>query len=102
MSHPLPLFDRPRPHVELNPTVAEEDEPRLSAQCHAIADALREGPKTNLQLIMLSHRFGARLHELKRAGFLWTKTGKGQGIYLYEMIRDFLPAATGDRPEERR
>lgn len=93
---PLPLFDHPQPHVELNSTVAEEDKPRLSVQCHAIADRLRKGPATNLELIMISHRFGARLHELKLAGFLWKKTGKGQGVYLYEMIRDFLPAAPGD------
>lgn len=86
----MPLFDRPAPHVELNSTVAEEDKPRLSAQCHAIADRLRSGPATNLQLIMISHRFGARLHELKGAGFLWKRTPLGQGVHEYRMVRDFL------------
>lgn len=90
----LPLFDRPAPHVELNSTVAGEDKPRLSAQCHAIADRLRSGRATNLQLIMISHRFGARLHELKRAGFLWERTPLRQGVHEYRMVRDFLETAT--------
>lgn len=88
-----PLFDTPR--VGLNPTVAEEDAPRLSAQHVALADALRDGPKTNIQLIMISHRFGARLHELKGAGFLWTRRPLGNGVHEYRMIRDFLPAGAG-------
>lgn len=86
----LPLFDRPTPRVELNSTVVEEDRPRLSAQHLAIADALRDGPKTNRELSMIALRFGARLHELKKAGFLWKKTG-ACGWFLYEMVRDFLP-----------
>lgn len=81
-----------RPHVTLNPTVAADDAPRLSPQCHAIAARLREGPATNLDLIAVSHRFGARLHELKRAGFLWTRKPLGQGVHQYRMVRDFLPA----------
>lgn len=84
-----------QPTVTLNPTVAEEDAPRLSAQCHAIAARLREGPATNLDLIEVSHRFGARLHELKRAGFLWTRKPVGRGVHEYRMIRDFLPASPG-------
>lgn len=89
----MPLFDRPSPRVGLNPTVAEDDAPRLSAQCHAIAARLRSGPATNLQLIMISHRFGARLHEPKQAGFLWARKPLGQGVHEYRMIRDFLPEA---------
>lgn len=83
------------PAVTLNPTVADEDAPRLSAQCHAIAARLREGPATNLDLIGASHRFGARLHELKRAGFLWSRRPLGKGVHEYRMIRDFLPAGSG-------
>lgn len=93
MSHLLPLFDHPRPHVELNSTVVEDDKPRLSLQCHAVADRLRQGPATNLQLIMIAHRFGARLLELKQAGFLWSRKPLGQGVHEYRLVRDFLPAA---------
>ena len=84
-----PLFDRPAVKT-LDPSVPDDEKPRLSVQCHAIADRLRKGPATNLDLIMISHRFGARLHELKRAGFLWKRTPKGQGVHQYQLIRDFL------------
>ncbi len=88
----MPLFDHPAPHVELNSTVAEEDKPRLSAQHHAIADALRDGPKTNLQLSMIALRFGARLQELRKAGLgVKTERIKGSnGVVRYTLIRDFL------------
>lgn len=94
---PMPLFDRPlMPHVELNSTVIEEDVPRLSAQHHAIADALRDGPKTNLQLSMIAMRFGARLMELRRARLVVkTERIKGSGgIARYSLIRDFLNPTT--------
>lgn len=78
--------------VDFNSTVAEIDKPRLSAQHQAIAARLRQGAATNLDLTEIALRYGARLHELKRAGFLWKKTSQGQGVFLYEMIRDFPPA----------
>jgi len=87
-----PLFDRPRPAVQArDPGVLDEDRPRLSEQCLAIADKLRRGPATNLELGDHAQRFGARLHDLKRAGFLWKRTPLGQGVNQYAMIRDFLP-----------
>ena len=92
-----PLFDRPPqpPVAILDPSVPDDEIPRLSAQHVAIADALREGPKTNLELGMIAQRFGARLMELKRAGFLWKRSSAGRGIHRYEMVRDFL------KPKER-
>jgi len=90
-----PLFDQPAPTVAfLDPSLPEEEKPRLSPQHQAIADALRSGPKTNLELNMIAHRYGARLHELKAAGFLWTKRTLKAGVYEYRMIRDFLPDAS--------
>ncbi len=88
----MPLFDaRPgeeagaRP-VPLNSSVPDEEAPRLSLQHEAILDALREGPKTNLQLGMIAQRFGGRLHELKRAGHPWTKRCLRPGIYEYRLV----------------
>jgi len=88
----MPLFDRPRPSVKLaDPGVHPGDERRLKVQHHAIAERLREGPATNLELGMISQRFSARLHELTKAGFLWKWTRLGPGVNRYEMVRDFLP-----------
>jgi hypothetical protein len=53
--------------------VSQADAPRLSAQHHAILDRLKEGPVTNVELGEICQRFGARLQELKRAGFPWVK-----------------------------
>lgn len=89
-----PLFDRPRPPVPTrDPSLPEDEAPRLTTQAHAIAERLRRGPATNLDLGMISQRFGARLHDLKRAGFLWRRRPIARGVHRYEMVRDFLSDA---------
>ena len=84
----MPLFDRPTegPAIPLNPTVEEQDAPRLSAQHHAILAALREGPKTNVELGRIAQRFGARLNEIKRAGIPWLKRNVGPGANEYRLV----------------
>ncbi len=89
----MPLFDRPAVAFA-DPSLSEAEKVRLSPQHLTIAARLREGPATNLELGMISQRFGARLHELKRAGFLWARSCVKAGVYRYEMVRDFLPEAT--------
>lgn len=83
-----PLFDRPKegPVIPLNSTVEAQDIPRLSAQHHAIIAALREGPKTNLQLGMIAQRFGARLNEIKKAGIPWVRRSVAPGVNEYRLI----------------
>jgi hypothetical protein len=87
----MPLFDRPAAVPFADPSLSEAEKLRMSPQHHAIVARLREGPATNLELGMISQRFGARLHELKKAGFLWSKATVKPGVYRYEMVRDFLP-----------
>lgn len=85
----MPLFDRPKEgpaSIPVNSTVEEQDVPRLTAQHQAILDALREGPKTNLELGMICQRFGARLHELKLAGHPWLRRNIGPGVNEYRLI----------------
>jgi hypothetical protein len=77
--------------IRLNPTVPGHEAPRLSAQHHAILDRLREGPATNLELGMICQRFGARLNELKRAGYPWRKECVKAGIYRYTLNREDHP-----------
>jgi hypothetical protein len=71
--------------VPLNSTVPPHEASRLSAQHAAILDALREGPKTNLQLALICQRFSARLHELRKAGHEWSKECLEAGVYLYTL-----------------
>lgn len=93
MSSAYPLFDR-RPAVPTrDPSLPEDEVPRLTTQAHAIADRLRSGPATNLDLGMISQRFGARLYDLRKAGFLWKRARLAKGVHRYEMVRDFLPDA---------
>jgi hypothetical protein len=77
-----------------DPTLAEAEKLRMSPQHQTIVARLKEGPATNLELGMICQRFGARLHELKRAGFLWSKKAVRHGLYRYEMVRDFLPESS--------
>ena len=86
----MPLFDRPASAglVPCNSTVVPDDVPRLSDQHTAILKALTDGPKTNLQLGMICQRFGARLHELKRAGHPWLRERVDKGVYEYRLLGD--------------
>lgn len=83
----LDLFaPRKGQEIRLNSSVPEHEAPRLSTQHQAILDALRTGPKTNLQLRLIADRFGARLEEIKRAGIRWDKKCVRAGIYEYWLI----------------
>jgi hypothetical protein len=92
---PLPgqqsLFDAPRTarqeyDIPLNSTVSKADMPRLNAQHHAILDRLREGPVTNTELSQICQRFGARLQEIKLAGFSIGKECIKPGVWVYRLL----------------
>lgn len=86
----MPLFDRPREgpaSIPLNSTVEEQDAPRLSRQQQAILAALREGPKTNIELGKIAQRFSARLREIKRAGHPWLRKNIGPGVNEYRLLQ---------------
>jgi hypothetical protein len=72
--------------VELNATVDDRDRARLSRQCLALLARLRQGPATNVELSAVAMRFGARLEELRRAGFcIEAKRGDG-GVFTYRLV----------------
>lgn len=74
----------------LDPSLPADDAGRVGTFRRRIADRLREGPATNLELSAICNRYGARLLELKRAGFLWKLERVGPGVNRYTMVRDFL------------
>jgi hypothetical protein len=71
-----------------DPRVCPIDAPRLGKQSAAILAMLREGPRTNVELARVTHRFGARIHDARRAGFrIETKArGDGSGLVDYRLV----------------
>jgi hypothetical protein len=71
----------------LNFSVPPEAQERLNRQCTLILECLRKGPATNIELVHIAQRFGARLHDLKRAGYEWEKRciSAEDGVYEYRL-----------------
>jgi len=95
MTQPF-LFDRINPepvredvytlhHREVAAETAQEDDRRASA-ADRILDALRTGPKTNLELIHLCQRISGRVFDLRRRGYQITTEPLEPGIYRYTLI----------------
>ena len=62
------LFDAP-PVVSVAPSLSAVERVRLSAQCQKVLERLQQGPVTNIQLALIGYRYGARIHELRKAGY---------------------------------
>lgn len=87
-----PLFDaKPTPIVPAaDPSVLDSDRPRLGRACLAILARLKEGRATNLDLMDRNcggARFGARLHDLQKAGVVWKREHVEGSVWRYELIR---------------
>lgn len=80
----LPLAPIADPRVD--PTQYE----RLGRQQRAILDRLRQGPATNTELVQIAQRFGARVKELRDAGWeIGTDVHiPGSGVVTYRLLRD--------------
>jgi hypothetical protein len=63
------LFDAPPAIPPRDPRVAPAAVARLSAQSAAVLERLRRGPATNTELAAITHRFGARLYDCRKAGY---------------------------------
>lgn len=88
----LPLFDaKPESTVAVpaaDPSVLDSDRPRLSVACVRILERLKHGPATNLQLENFGgQRFGARLHDLRKAGVIWKREHVEGAVWRYELIQ---------------
>lgn len=88
---PIPALFRPTPPPAripiADPHVAAIDKPRLSAQCVRVLDRLRRGVATNQELAGIANRFGARLWDLRKAGYgITTSEAKdGSGLCFYRL-----------------
>lgn len=73
--------------IQCNSTVPEEAKPRLGLQHQAIIERLQKGPVTNYELLQYAQRFGARIHELRKAGYNIIKTyaDDTRGVYVYSL-----------------
>lgn len=52
-----------------DPHVTRAEAPRLSAQCSAILQRLRQGPATNVELATMALKYTSRLSDLRAAGY---------------------------------
>jgi hypothetical protein len=80
----LPLFVEP-----VDPRVkGSVEEPRLSRQSLEMLARLKEGPATNAQLTTIAQRFGARIHDLRAAGFQVEITHRDRetGLTTYALV----------------
>lgn len=51
-----------------DPNVDEIEAPRLKGHCLTILRRLRKGAASNAELKEITHRFGARIHDLREYG----------------------------------
>jgi hypothetical protein len=74
--------------ARLNPTVAPEDVPRLTAALQRLYHHMRDGEWcTGPSLIPIAGlRYGARLEELKRAGIPFERQHLSEGIWQYRLV----------------
>jgi len=84
---PPPLF---APIPVSDPHVAARDRPRLSAQCVKVLDRLRRGRATNVELVGICLRAGARIYDLRKAGYeITTSQAKdGTGLVWYRLVKE--------------
>jgi hypothetical protein len=73
--------------IEFNPTVPDAAKPRLNNQHRSILARLSQGPATNSELVLIAQRFGARIAELRSAGFHIDKRAIDyfKGIFEYTL-----------------
>lgn len=76
--------------IPLNTTVPEKAAPRLCAQHHRILERLRQGPVRNTELVLLAQRFGARLKELRDAGYRIERNSvdEQRGVFEYRLAEN--------------
>lgn len=80
---------------------------RLSKQCIAVLEALAAAPAvTNRDLAKISHRFGARIYDLRRRGFQIARIFEdhASGLVEYRLLdrRAVRRRQRGSHPQRRR
>ena len=80
-----------KPRIEpVDPHLTDEEKPRLTRQCIGVLERLRCGPATNKELVQIATRFGARLLDLRRAGYDIQITARNRetGLTVYALVRE--------------
>jgi hypothetical protein len=73
-----------------DPSVEPVARPRLGRQSLAVLERLREGPASNVELASISHRFGGRLYDLRRAGctVVIDSNDHASGVVVYRLAHE--------------
>jgi hypothetical protein len=90
--HSLPIFPDPH-HLPIEPrdrNVQPEARPRLSRQSREVLERLRKGPASNADLAAITHRFGGRIWDLRKARcVIQTEQDARSGLATYTL--KYLP-----------
>ena len=67
--------------------VTDAEQPRLGRQNAAILARLRRGRASNVELLAIAQRFGARIHDLRRHGYDVALVSRDnvRGVTWYEL-----------------
>ena len=80
------LFDAPATVYAIHAREEQAEARRRDSAADRILDALRTGPKTNLELIHLCQRISGRIFDLRRRGYQITTVPLEPGIYRYTLM----------------
>lgn len=82
-SIPTPKVTAPSPR---DPNLAKVAIARVSRQALEVLEQLRQGPKTNRQLLDVAIRYGSRIHDLRKAGYTIDKfEDHATGLTTYKL-----------------
>lgn len=76
----LPLFDG-----LVNPSVAPDDEDRISDQAQRVYARLKHGPATNIELHNIALQYNARIYEIRR---FFTEHAPGWEVHIISKRTD--------------
>lgn len=67
------------------------EKPRLTGQNATVLARLMQGPASNFELMQIASRFGARLHDIKHAGYAWSiierEHDSGRVVYALDEVQ---------------
>lgn len=70
-----------------DPHLADADVPRVTGQAARILEMLRERPRTNMELAAITPRYGARIFDIRKAGYRieTVESRDGTGVVWYRI-----------------
>lgn len=76
-----------RQPVPVAEAIDDAERPRLSNQCRQILTALQAGDRSNRELAGITHRFSARIYDLRKHGYTIREVHKDTttGLRIYRL-----------------